>query len=80
MSVLVCNELCQARSGLRYRNYDTWEILKISAKSGLIDYSLSAQFNRTSLAASDAALAEIQRFVFHASYDSVHAPQLLNNV
>ena len=39
----------------------------------LNDSSLSAQYNRTSLAASGAAPAEIRRFVFRASYESAHA-------
>ena len=34
--------------------YDTRGKIQISAKSGSIDSSLNAQFNRTSLAASDA--------------------------
>ena len=39
----------------------------------ILHSSLSTQFNRTSLTASDVALAEIRRFVFRASYDSAHA-------
>ena len=72
-SVQVLVHLMIFQPTLRYLNYDTRELLKSRQKSGSIDSSLSAQFNRTSLVASDAEPAEIRRFVFRALYDSAHA-------